>query len=103
MSLILAVTQERISKICISAKAAETMLPCRKQATSQSIKVIGRSLRSMNTILWQPHRRLDDDEGTTTTSDDAGAVAVDSCPEVCFLVNSRSSIEKEQIKYDYVD
>ncbi|KAE8099554.1 hypothetical protein FH972_017529 [Carpinus fangiana] len=31
MSLILAVTQERISKICVSAKAAETMLPCRKQ------------------------------------------------------------------------
>ncbi|XP_062168123.1 MLO-like protein 3 [Alnus glutinosa] len=81
MSLILAVTQERISKICISAKAAETMLPCRKQDTSQSIKLIVRSLRSMNTILWQPHRRLDDDEGTTTTSDDAGAVAADSCPE----------------------
>lgn len=88
MSLILAVTQERISQICISAKAAETMLPCRKQATSQSIEVIVRSLRSMNTILWQPHRRLDDDEEGTTPTSDAGTVSADSCAEVCFLANS---------------
>lgn len=78
MSLILAVIQEPISTICISASAADTMLPCRKQATSESIvaKVIARSLTSTNTILWPPHRRLDDDEEAAT--DDAGAVS-DSC------------------------
>lgn len=30
MSLLLAMTQERISKICVSTKVAEIMLPCRK-------------------------------------------------------------------------
>jgi hypothetical protein len=84
MSLILAVIQEPISKICISAKAAETMLPCRKQETSQAIQVVVRSLKSIDTLLWQPRRRLEDDEEGTTTTDDAGA---DSCTaEVCFLV-----------------
>ncbi|XP_059427842.1 MLO-like protein 3 [Corylus avellana] len=76
MSLILAVTQERISKICISAKAAYTMLPCRKQETSHAIQSIIRSLKSIDTLLWEPRRRLDDDVEGTTTAEGAGA---DSC------------------------
>lgn len=84
MSLILAVTQERISKICISAKAGVTMLPCRKQETSHAIQAIIRSLKSIDTLLWEPRRRLDDDAEGTTTTEGAGS---DSCAaEVCFLV-----------------
>lgn len=85
ISLLLAVTQDRISKICIPAKAADTMLPCRKQGISQSAKiqeyehlarVIVGNLSSMNN-LWRPNRRLeeDDDEGSA----DAGAAYIDSC------------------------
>lgn len=41
VSLFLAITQEKISKICIPAKVAEKMLPCRKQASSLTVKVEG--------------------------------------------------------------
>lgn len=95
MSLILTVTQEYISKICISEKAGETMLPCKKRdASSQSIKVqeyehvakvIIRSLKSMNSLLWQPRRRLEDDEEGTTTTNDAGAASADSCSSQVYM------------------
>ncbi|KAB1220340.1 MLO-like protein 3 [Morella rubra] len=88
MSLLLAVTQDHTSKICIPAKAADTMLPCRKQENSQSTKIqeyehlarvtVG-SLSTMINNLWRPSRRLeaDDDKGSA----DAGA-AYDSCSSV---------------------
>ncbi|KAL2502775.1 MLO-like protein 3 [Forsythia ovata] len=38
MSLLLAVTQKTISKICVPKKVAETMLPCSKAANPASFK-----------------------------------------------------------------
>ncbi|PON69262.1 Mlo-related protein [Parasponia andersonii] len=40
ISLLLAVTQDYISKICIPANIADTMLPCRKQETSEKFQVV---------------------------------------------------------------
>ncbi|KAA8518777.1 hypothetical protein F0562_016449 [Nyssa sinensis] len=73
MSLILAVTQVRISKICIPTRLADTMLPCRKQkqgdtetSTVENYEHfsvgIFRNLLSTNGSnddhVWTPHRRL---------------------------------------------
>ncbi|KAL3531918.1 hypothetical protein ACH5RR_005439 [Cinchona calisaya] len=52
LSLLLAIIQEPISKICISEKLADTMLPCKKQNDSQS--QLGRQ-----TISLQVHQHID--------------------------------------------
>lgn len=39
ISLFLAVTQDYISKICIPANIADTMLPCRKENTTKTAQV----------------------------------------------------------------
>lgn len=39
ISLFLAVTQDSISKICIPASIADTMLPCKKQVTSNKFQI----------------------------------------------------------------
>lgn len=41
MSLILAVTQRPVSKICIPTKVAYTMLPCRKSGPTKTTKALG--------------------------------------------------------------
>lgn len=41
MSLILAVTQRPISRICIPTKVANTLLPCRKSSSTKTTKAIG--------------------------------------------------------------
>ena len=93
MSLLLAVTQERISKICVPSGAGNIMLPCRKQTRSESeikhfTKVMIWNLSSMNDLWWGPHRRvLDENEnGDVPPSPPPDVDAVDSCPSVCFLI-----------------
>ncbi|KAH7542598.1 MLO-like protein 3 isoform X1 [Ziziphus jujuba] len=41
MSLILAVTQRPISRICIPTKVGQTMLPCRKSSSTKTTKALG--------------------------------------------------------------
>lgn len=97
MSLLLAVTQESISKICVPSGAGNIMLPCRKQTDSKSenlvaiehfTKVMIWNLSSMNDLWWGPHRRvLDEDEiDDVPPSPPPDVGAVDSCPSVCFLI-----------------
>ncbi|KAH7843629.1 hypothetical protein Vadar_018984 [Vaccinium darrowii] len=76
MSLLLAVTQVRISKICIPNRLADIMLPCQKQAetpttTVQNVEhlvvgLVGKYLPTgeiYNNTMWKvPHRLLADDE-----------------------------------------
>jgi mlo protein len=50
MSLILAVTQKRIAKFCISTKVANTMLPCRKKASTETTKALGFSHMSAGSL-----------------------------------------------------
>ncbi|KAK6231580.1 hypothetical protein SCA6_001653 [Theobroma cacao] len=93
MSLLLAVTQSRISHICIPAKMADIMLPCSKQVKSKITKVqaydqnfesetSGRRFSSVSAlkddILWQIHRQLADDDQATTKS---GAADIPYCSE----------------------
>ncbi|KAK3407113.1 hypothetical protein EUGRSUZ_K03218 [Eucalyptus grandis] len=100
VSLLLAVTQESISNICISAKLADTMLPCKKQdstsvkttekfqverflgemvmtaaAANLSMVVDGAAYRK---LLWLPWRQLADDEDTTTATT-TNSTATDPC------------------------
>lgn len=93
LSLLLAVTQNRISKICIPVDAANVMLPCRstkqKETEHYLAKEVVRSLSQMRiNLLLQPHRWLeDDDDGTGATNNGTavGAVPGNSCSsEVCF-------------------
>ncbi|KAK9290353.1 hypothetical protein L1049_008521 [Liquidambar formosana] len=85
MSLLLAVTQEPISKICIPARVADIMLPCRKQDGSEVAKVqvfghfmtgiIG-NLSSANGLCGgginrQSPRHLAEDEGAVSTVTDS--------------------------------
>lgn len=97
MSLLLAVTQEHISKICVPNGVGHIMLPCRKTAGSESenlvviknfTKVMIWNLSSMND-LWRPSRRLDEDdekEDNVVPPSPPVAGAIDSCPSVCFLI-----------------
>ena len=93
MSLLLAVTQERISKICVPSGAGNIMLPCRKQTNSEPenlvaikhfTKVMIWNLSSMND-LWGPYRRLEEEDNDVPPSPPEAA-ATDSCPNVCFLI-----------------
>ena len=104
MSLLLAVTQERISKICVPSKVGNIMLPCKKQADSESAnlevlkhftKVMMWNLSSMND-LWRPHRRLDDDNKSASPP----PPEVDSCSRVCFLISFLSP-KKTKKKKEY--
>ncbi|KAL7170144.1 hypothetical protein ACSBR2_035073 [Camellia fascicularis] len=87
MSLILAVTQESISNICIPARLADIMLPCRKETEAETtatvehltvgvIRNLNFSVAGLyNGSLWTiPRRGLDEDDV------DAGAVnSTDKC------------------------
>ncbi|KAK2658003.1 hypothetical protein Ddye_011055 [Dipteronia dyeriana] len=92
MSLILAVSQNSISKVCVPIKTADIMLPCRQpvSAESQALKVenyehffsrvIDGNFSSIEDpyeyILWQ-QRRLVYDSGVA--ENDSVAAAIDSC------------------------
>ncbi|KAK7826377.1 mlo-like protein 3, partial [Quercus suber] len=80
MSLILAVTQRYIAKICIPINVANSMLPCRKSASIETTKAVGfshigtgtfeHSLQAKDAfgdIPWL-ERRLAEADTTTTTS-----------------------------------
>ncbi|KAM3689113.1 hypothetical protein ACB098_09G022700 [Castanea mollissima] len=107
MSLLLAVTQERISKICVPNGAGNIMLPCRKIPDSESenlvaikhfTKVMIRNLSSMND-LWRPYRRLDEDEEDNDVSPsppEAGAID-DSCPSGKVALMSQDGIHQLHI------
>ncbi len=108
MSLLLAVTQERISKICVPSKVGNIMLPCKKQADSESAnlevfehftKVMMWNLSSMND-LWRPHRRLDDDDKSASPPPPEVVAVNDSCSKVCFLI-SLLSPKKRKKKKEY--
>ncbi|KAI6685767.1 hypothetical protein NL676_031680 [Syzygium grande] len=71
MSLILAVTQRSISKICVPTRVADKMLPCRKSMPTKTTKKLGfgRTLAAdssldwiaegvLNDVPWQMERRL---------------------------------------------
>ncbi|KAK9280117.1 hypothetical protein L1049_013804 [Liquidambar formosana] len=81
MSLILAVTQKYITKICVSNSVAYTMLPCRKSGPPKTTKALGFehvwtdpfqkswSVEGMlQHISRQPDRILATDTSTTTSS-----------------------------------
>ncbi|KAM7531752.1 hypothetical protein LguiB_035162 [Lonicera macranthoides] len=76
MSLLLAVTQVQISKICINTKVADVMLPCRKSETTtvedyEQYFGVGakRKLLYQNSSLWDPPRFLaEEEEGASNTS-----------------------------------
>ncbi|KAJ6699138.1 MLO-LIKE PROTEIN 1 [Salix purpurea] len=86
VSLMLAVTQDHISKICIPANLADSMLPCRKEVASKLTAVqnygnfagslsLENGLRGKN-ILWGQHRSLLAEKGSTS---DGGAGSGDPC------------------------
>ncbi|XP_011048573.1 PREDICTED: MLO-like protein 3 isoform X2 [Populus euphratica] len=83
MSLMLAVTQKPISKICIPANLANSMLPCRKEVASTLTAVqnygnfagnfvgslsLENGLRVKN-ILWGHRSLLADDDGVNISDD----------------------------------
>jgi len=85
MSLMLAATQKPISKICIPANLANSMLPCRKEVAISKLTAVQNygnfagnfvgSLSSENglrgkNILWGHRSLLADDAGTVNISDD---------------------------------
>ncbi|XP_021673990.2 MLO-like protein 3 [Hevea brasiliensis] len=77
ISLMLAVTQESISKICIPTKIADSMLPCRKEIESETIKVkeyehfVKRLAGNWSLLakVQRHHRILADDEADETSAD----------------------------------
>lgn len=108
MSLLLAVTQERISKICVPSGAGNIMLPCRKQTNSESENLVGTehftkvmiwNLSSMNDLWWGPHRRvLDEDEiDDVPPSPPPDVGAVDSCPSGKVALMSQDGIHQLHI------
>ncbi|XP_050242918.1 MLO-like protein 3 [Quercus robur] len=104
MSLLLAVTQERISKICVPSGAGNIMLPCRKQTRSESeikhfTKVMIWNLSSMNDLWWGPHRRvLDENENDDVPPSPPPDVdAVDSCPSGKVALMSQDGIHQLHI------
>lgn len=96
MSLLLAVTQQYIAKICVSSKVADTMLPCRKEAViaeTESLAAYRHLVNGVSTADWTRlnynlnlrslySRRLGDDEVETAKN----ANATDSCSSrVCSM------------------
>ncbi|KAK9985478.1 hypothetical protein SO802_030429 [Lithocarpus litseifolius] len=109
MSLLLAVTQEHISKICVPSGAGNIMLPCRKQTDSESENMVAikhftkvmiwNNLSSMND-LWRPYRRLDEEEeeednDVAPSPPEAGAI--DSCPSGKVALMSQDGIHQLHI------
>lgn len=89
MSLLLAVTQQYIAKICVPSEVADTMLPCRKEvviAETESLAayrhLVNQGTKLNNNFNLQSlySRRLADDEVETAKN----ANATDSCSsKVC--------------------
>lgn len=84
MSLLLAVTQVRISKICINTKVADIMLPCRKSETTTvedfeqyfGVGAKRKLLYQNSSSLWAPPRFLaEEEEGASTSSSTSGSCA----------------------------
>ncbi|KAJ6382096.1 hypothetical protein OIU77_030699 [Salix suchowensis] len=86
VSLMLAVTQDHISKICIPANLADSMLPCRKEVASKLTAVqnygnfagslsLENGLRGKN-ILWGQYRSL---LAENSSASDGGAGSDDPC------------------------
>ncbi|XP_050242919.1 MLO-like protein 3 isoform X1 [Quercus robur] len=107
MSLLLAVTQERISKICVPSGAGNIMLPCRKQTNSEPenlvaikhfTKVMIWNLSSMND-LWGPYRRLEEEEEEDNDAPPSPpeAAATDSCPNGKVALMSQDGIHQLHI------
>lgn len=101
MSLLLAMTQERISKICVSTKVAEIMLPCRKAEITASLENMEihehlnvgylENVRLLDNISKNRdiYRRLSDDDGGD--NENVGKIpqrtnATDSCTKVYVLL-----------------
>ncbi|XP_030542459.2 MLO-like protein 3 [Rhodamnia argentea] len=99
ISLLLAVTQQSISNICISAELADTMLPCKKQSSTsaESMKfqverflgemvLVAASTNSSTAasgatsrkLLWLPWRQLADEKNTTAVTA-TNSTAIDPC------------------------
>lgn len=96
MSLLLAVTQVRISEICIPNRLADIMLPCQKQAVTPTTTVqnvehlvvglVGKFVPTgeiYNSTMWEvPHRLLADDEGEAADGGTSGSCAEGKTPLV---------------------
>lgn len=61
MSLLLAVTQEHISKICVPSKVADKMLPCRKVFVTEGTESLAVYKHAVNRALIADHLVLADD------------------------------------------
>ena len=80
ISLLLAVTQDYISKICIPASLADKMLPCRKEDASSSTETaeVEHFVTNFVAKFSQNIRRLAEEDDTTSSE------VVDSCTaKVC--------------------
>lgn len=107
MSLLLAATQQYISKICVSSEVADTMLPCRKQVVVAETETLSAYRHfvdgpSAYGLIWDDttkfnndpnlqklftRRLADDDDGggeVQANKTDKNANATDSCSsKVC--------------------
>ncbi|CAI9760704.1 unnamed protein product [Fraxinus pennsylvanica] len=104
MSLLLAVTQEHISKICVSTKVADIMLPCREadyRASLQNMKIhehlnVGflENVRLFNNISEHKniYRRLDADDKIPQSTN-----ATDSCTKGKVSLVSQEGVQQLQI------
>ncbi|XP_022888594.1 MLO-like protein 3 isoform X2 [Olea europaea var. sylvestris] len=112
MSLLLAMTQERISKICVSTKVAEIMLPCRKAETTASLENMEihehlnvgylENVRLLDNISKNRdiYRRLSDDDGGD--NENVGKIpqrtnATDSCTKGKVSLVSQEGVQQLQI------
>lgn len=97
ISLMLAVTEDHISKICIPTSLADSMLPCHKEIAPQNTTVqnyvnfateLTGNLSLENglygNILCQQNRKLAED---VDSADDAGAVSDPCGSNVCIQYN----------------
>lgn len=89
VSLLLAVTQESISKICIPSKLANTMLPCRRvfiTAGTESLAVYRNSINgALSAGSVSPHSRklADDDDNGGGAANNVNAT--DSCSSKVYM------------------
>lgn len=92
MPLLLAVTQSQISNICIPAKIADTMLPCRNQQVQSltakaqaSIHFIAGNM-SMTNHFFRRLEDEDEDEDELAPPSDSNTVSDPCNSQVCFLL-----------------
>lgn len=111
MSLLLAVTQEHISKICVSTKVADIMLPCRKAkdtASLENMKIyehlnVGflENVRLFDNISKHKniYRRLsaDDEEDENDGKIPQSTNATDSCTKGKVSLVSQEGVQQLQI------